>query len=196
MTRQVVLATHNAGKVSELRRILAARSGGVEVLDAAEAGLDDVEETGETFAANALLKARAGVAASGLPCLADDSGLEVVALCGEPGVRSARYAGVHGDDEANLRLVLTRLEGVTDRRARFVCAAALVTPDGDEWVEEGVLEGQLTREPRGTGGFGYDPVFVPEGGSRTSAELSPQEKDAISHRGRAFRAIAVRLARR
>ena len=193
MSRRVVLATRNAGKVAELRRILAAY-GDVEVVDAESAGLGDVDETGATFAENALLKARAGATSSGLPTLADDSGLEVAALHGEPGVRSARYAGRHGDDDANLRLVLARLDGVDDRRGRFVCAAALVVPDGREWVEEGVWDGELVTQPRGTGGFGYDPIFRPVGESRTSAELSPDEKDMASHRGRAFRRLAPRVA--
>jgi XTP/dITP diphosphohydrolase len=182
---RLVLATRNQGKVAELQRIL----DDVELLDAEEAGVPDVEETGDTFADNALLKARAAVAASGLPAIADDSGLSVASLGGEPGVRSARYAGAHGDDEANLRLVLEHMEGQAQRSARFVCAAALVAPDGREWVVEGTVEGKLITEPRGTGGFGYDPIFVPEGEQRTTAEMSPHEKDAISHRGKAFRAL-------
>lgn len=191
MTR-IVLATRNAGKVAELRRIL----GGLdaELLDAAEVGLPDVDETGSTFAENALLKARAGTRACGLPCLADDSGLVVDALGGAPGVRSARYAGTQGDDEANLRRVLRDMEGRDDRTARFVCVAALTAADGRAWTAEGVLDGHLLREPRGTGGFGYDPIFVAEGHERTTAELSAVEKDAISHRGRAFRAIRPAVA--
>jgi XTP/dITP diphosphohydrolase len=187
VTVRLVLATRNAGKVAELRRILAGLD--VALLSADDVALPDVEETGDTFAANALLKARSGVAASGLACVADDSGLVVDALGGAPGVRSARYAGAHGDDGANLRLVLERTAGAADRSARFVCAAALVAPDGREWVTEGVLAGVLTEEPRGTGGFGYDPIFVPDGETRTTAEMAPEEKDAISHRGRAFRAL-------
>jgi XTP/dITP diphosphohydrolase len=184
---RLVLATTNQGKVVELRRILAGLD--VELLDAAAVGLGDVDETGTTFAENALLKARAGAEACGLACVADDSGLVVDALDSEPGVRSARYAGTHGDDEANLRLVLERLRGVDDRRARFVCVAALAAPDGRSWTTEGVLEGTLTDAPRGSGGFGYDPIFVPLGDTRTTAELAPEEKDAISHRGQAFRAL-------
>lgn len=187
MTRRLVVATHNAGKVAELRRILADPD--VELLDAGDVGLGDVEETGTTFTANALLKARAGVATCGLACVADDSGLVVDALGGDPGVRSARYAGAHGDDHANLRLVLERMRGVADRSARFVCVAALVSPDGREWTTEGVMEGTLTEEPRGTGGFGYDPIFLPVGAERTTAEMAPDAKDAISHRGQAFRAL-------
>lgn len=187
MTLTLVVATHNPGKVAELRRILAARD--VELLGADDVGLGDVEETGTTFAANALLKARAAVEACGLPCVADDSGLVVDALNGEPGVWSARYAGAHGDDEANLRLVLERMRGVAERTARFVCVAALASPDGREWTAEGVLEGTLTDAPRGAGGFGYDPIFMPLGQHQTTAEMPPEAKDAISHRGQAFRAL-------
>lgn len=187
MTSRLVLATHNPGKVAELRRILADLD--VVLLDARDVELPDVEETGSTFAENALLKARAGAAACGLPCVADDSGLVVDALHGAPGVHSARYAGAHGDDAANLRLVLERMTGVADRAARFVCVAALVAPDGRQWTTEGVVEGWLIGAPRGTGGFGYDPIFVPLGEDRTTAEMFPQAKDAISHRGQAFRAL-------
>jgi XTP/dITP diphosphohydrolase len=184
---QLVLATHNPGKVAELRRILAGLD--VELLSAGDVELGEVEETGATFADNALLKARAAVAACGLPCVADDSGLVVDVLDGEPGVRSARYAGAHGDDTANLQLVLARTAGSADRRARFVCVAALVAPDGREWTADGVLEGTLAERPRGAGGFGYDPIFLPAGATRTTAEMTPGEKDAISHRGQAFRAL-------
>jgi XTP/dITP diphosphohydrolase len=190
--RRLVLATRNRGKLAELRRILAGLD--VALLSAADAGVGEVEETGSTFAENALLKARAAVAATGLPCVADDSGLEVDALDGEPGVRSARYAGQHGDDEANLRLVLERLRGEQRREARFVCCAALVTPDGREQVVQGELHGRIAERPLGSGGFGYDPVFVPAGEHRTAAELTPAEKDAISHRGRAFRTLRPAVA--
>lgn len=194
MTMQVVLATRNNGKLVELQRILDAEQLDVQLLSGADVALPDTEETGETFADNALLKARDGVTATGLACLADDSGLVVDALDGEPGVRSARYAGRHGDDEANLRLVLERMAGVADRRARFVCVAALVTPSGQEFTASGEIEGTLTAEPRGQGGFGYDPIFQPLGSRVTTAEMSPQEKDAISHRGKAFRAITAAVA--
>lgn len=188
----LVLATRNPAKVTELQRILDGL--GIELRDAAAVGLPEVEETGATFLDNALLKARAGAAACGLPCVADDSGLVVDALDGAPGVRSARYAGTHGDDDANLRLVLERMADVEDRSARFVCAAVLVAPDGREWIAHGTVEGHLTRAPRGTGGFGYDPIFRPDGDSRTTAEMSPADKDAISHRGRAFRALRPAVA--
>lgn len=187
---RLVLATHNPSKLEELRRILTEDGGlAVELLDAAAVGLADVEETGATFTDNALLKARAATAASGLPSVADDSGLVVDALGGAPGVHSARYAGRHGADVDNTTLVLERLRGVTDRAAAFVCAAALVAPDGREWTTTGELRGMIAHEPRGSGGFGYDPIFLPFGERRTAAELNPVEKDAISHRGKAFRAL-------
>ncbi|CAN5231860.1 RdgB/HAM1 family non-canonical purine NTP pyrophosphatase [soil metagenome] len=187
MTLRLVLATRNPGKVAEVRRILAGLE--VELLDAADMDLPAVEEDGETFADNARLKARTGAAACGLPCVADDSGLVVDALGGAPGVHSARYAGEQGQDAANLRLVLERTRGVADRTAAFVCVAALATPDGRDWLAVGELRGTLADAPRGDGGFGYDPIFVPDGETRTTAELDPAEKDAISHRGLAFRAI-------
>ena len=187
----VVLATHNPGKLVELQRILDGLDLDIELLSARDVALDEPEETGATFADNALLKARAGAAASGLACLADDSGLVVDALHGEPGVRSARFAGVHGDDAANLALVLERMDGMSDRAARFVCVAALVTPQGEEATATGVLEGTLTDKPRGERGFGYDPIFQPLGSTVTTAQMSAEEKDAISHRGQAFRRIAA-----
>ena len=187
MTLKLVLATHNAHKVSELRRILEGVD--VELLDAAAVELPEVDETGETFADNARLKARESAAHSGLPCIADDSGLTVEGLDGEPGVRSARYAGEPKDDQRNLDLVMERAAGLADRAAAFVCVAALAMPDGRDWLTVGELPGTLADAPRGVGGFGYDPVFIPEGDDRTVAELSADEKDAISHRGMAFRAM-------
>ena len=191
-----MLATRNAGKIAELGRILADVGGGVEIV-----GLEsfpdapDVPETGRTFADNALLKARAIAACTGLPAVSDDSGLAADALHGMPGVLSARWAGRHGDDTANLELLLGQLADVDERGAAFVCVAALALPDGGgEWTATGVLAGSLARAPRGGNGFGYDPIFVPEGLSVTTAELAPSEKDAISHRGRAFRAIAPLIA--
>jgi XTP/dITP diphosphohydrolase len=189
---RVVLATRNAHKVAELNRILADAG-----FDGQLVGLDEfpdapeVPETGSTFADNALLKARAIAAHAGLPAVSDDSGLTVHALNGMPGILSARWAGKHGDDRANLDLVLGQLADIENRGAAFVCVAALALPDGTrEWTTTGVLPGSITRAPRGGNGFGYDPIFVPDGMETTTAELSPQDKDAISHRGRAFRAIA------
>ena len=193
----VVLATRNAAKLHELARILRAEDhGGTQIkLAGLEEfpGAPDVPETGATFEANALLKARAIADHTGLPAVADDSGLCVDALNGMPGVLSARWAGGHGDDRANLNLVLAQVTEVPDSRlgAQFVCAAALVVPGSGarEWVVTGRVEGRLVGEPRGSGGFGYDPIFQPDGFDRTTAEMTPEAKDAISHRGRAFRAL-------
>jgi XTP/dITP diphosphohydrolase len=190
---RLVLATHNVSKVIELRRILV--TAGVPVV---LSGLDefpgapDVAETGLTFAENALLKARAIAAFTGLPAVSDDSGLCVEVLNGMPGIFSARWSGRHGDDDANLALVLAQIADIAEpnRGAHFACAAALALPDGREGVAEGRLDGSLAFAPRGTGGFGYDPIFVPENMAVTTAELPPDAKDEISHRGRAFRALA------
>ncbi|HEX2903205.1 MAG TPA: RdgB/HAM1 family non-canonical purine NTP pyrophosphatase [Jatrophihabitans sp.] len=204
MSATLILATRNAKKLAELRRILAPQVE-VEVL-----GLDDVPafeevpESGATFAENALIKAREAVRHTKLIAVADDSGLAVDALNGMPGVLSARWSGRQavgptgkqpGADEANLNLVLDQLQDTPDERlgARFVCAAALVTPDGTEIVREAVMSGRLIREPRGGNGFGYDPIFVPAGYEQTSAELPPEVKDAISHRGLALQALLPEL---
>lgn len=191
---RLVLATHNRHKVGELRAILLPVVPGLapdDVVASGDVGAPDVPETGVTFAENALLKARALAAFTGLPAVADDSGLCVDVLGGAPGVFSARWSGAHGDDLANLRLLLDQLSDVPaeHRRAHFACAAVLALPDGTVRVAEGRIDGVLVAEPRGTGGFGYDPIFVPDGASRTTAEMTAAEKDAISHRGRAFRAI-------
>jgi XTP/dITP diphosphohydrolase len=193
MTHRLLLATRNPAKLAELRRILAVELGRVEIVGLGEVpAYPEAPETGVTFADNALLKAREAARHTGLPAVADDSGLVVDALNGMPGVLSARWAGRPTDDTANLRLVLDQIADVPDGRrgAAFVCAAALVTPDGLEHAVEGRLDGTLVREPHGSGGFGYDPIFQPHGHTRTTAEMSPAEKDAISHRGRAFRALA------
>ncbi|MHA6621603.1 RdgB/HAM1 family non-canonical purine NTP pyrophosphatase [Pseudonocardia sp. DLS-67] len=155
----------------------------------------EAPETGATFAENALAKARDAAAATGMPSVADDSGLAVDALNGMPGVLSARWSGRHGDDVANLELLLGQVADVPDERrgAAFVCAAALVVPNGPETVVHGEWRGRIVRAPRGTNGFGYDPIFVPDGEERTSAELGAQEKDAASHRGRAMRALLPHL---
>ncbi|WP_344488801.1 RdgB/HAM1 family non-canonical purine NTP pyrophosphatase [Glycomyces endophyticus] len=193
---RVLLATRNAGKVDELRQILAEAAPGVELvgLDAVEA-YPETPETELTFAGNALLKARDGVAHTGLATIADDSGLAVDALNGMPGVLSARWAGARKDDEANNALLLDQLGDVPDdqRTAQFVCAAAIVWPDGRELVVHGEMPGRVIRGPRGANGFGYDPLFVPDGHDRTSAELSAAEKNAISHRGKAFRELAAKI---
>jgi len=194
---RLVLATANEGKLAELNRILAADHVEVELLGLGRfPGAPDVAETEATFAGNALLKAHSIAAFTGLPSVSDDSGLCCDALNGMPGVLSARWSGRHGDDAANLRLLLAQLSDVPDDRrgAQFVCAAALVLPSGQQQVSEGTLSGRLIREPRGAGGFGYDPIFVPDGDHRTTAEMSGEEKDAISHRGRAFRALAPAIA--
>jgi XTP/dITP diphosphohydrolase len=197
VARRVLVASRNAKKLGELRRILA--EAGVEGLEII--GLDEVPsfpeapETGATFQENALAKARDGAAATGLACVADDSGIAVDALNGMPGVLSARWSGRHGDDPANNDLLLGQLADVPDDRrgARFVSACALVA-DGREVVEIGEWPGRIARKSAGTGGFGYDPLFVPDGGTVSAAELTPAEKDAASHRGRALRALLPALA--
>jgi XTP/dITP diphosphohydrolase len=194
--KRLVLATRNAAKLDELRRILAPLVP-VEVVGLGDVpGYAEVPETGATFEDNALIKAREAAARTGLPAVADDSGLAVDALNGMPGVLSARWAGRAASDENNLRLVLEQVADVPDERrgAAFVCAAVLVTPDGTEQVVRGTVTGTLRRDPRGTNGFGYDPIFVPAGETRTTAEMAPAEKDAISHRGKAFRALAPLVA--
>jgi XTP/dITP diphosphohydrolase len=203
---RLLLASANQGKLRELRTILDGLP--VELVGLTEAGLGEppeVEETGDTFLENALIKARAYAAWSGLAAVADDSGLEVDALGGAPGVRSARYAGPGAGDQANLDKLLAALAGVPPERrtARFRCAAVLVDPgragrsgglkpsppEGREWHAEAAWEGRVLEAPRGTGGFGYDPVFLPDGWDRTSAEVDQATKDAASHRGQAFRAL-------
>ena len=192
----LLLASRNRKKLLELRRILGTAVVGVKVL-----GLDDVDhydevpESGETFEANALIKARQGFAHTGIPTVADDSGLTVDALNGMPGILSARWSGRHGDDEANLRLVLGQLADTPASRlgAAFVCVVALVSASG-EVVVDGRMTGRLIREARGSNGFGYDPIFVPDGYQLTNAELSAEQKDAISHRGQALRALVPHVA--
>jgi len=198
VTAELLLASRNPKKLLELRRVAGALLPGLRVL-----GLDDVTpydevpETGATFADNALLKAREAVRHTGLAAVGDDSGLTVNALNEMPGIFSARWAGRHGDDLANLELLLGQLADVPDDQlgAAFVCAAALVTPKGAEHVVHGTMRGRLVREPKGDNGFGYDPIFVPEGLDVTSAELLDADKDAISHRGRAFCLLAPVILR-
>lgn len=189
MTVRIVVATRNRGKLREIERILSDLD--VELVPIDRIGGESPEETGATFEENALAKARSAVDESGLPALADDSGLEVDALEGLPGVKSARYGGPHADEAVNRAKLLDSLGTVPadHRRARFVCAAALVSPDGREWVTVGTMEGRIVSESRGEAGFGYDPIFVGLGENRTNAELPPEVKDARSHRGAAFRAL-------
>ncbi|WP_433680594.1 RdgB/HAM1 family non-canonical purine NTP pyrophosphatase [Nocardia sp. CA-119907] len=198
MSRRVLVASRNAKKLNELRRILAdAGIAGIDIV-----GLDDVPaydeapETGATFEENALAKARDGAAATGLPCVADDSGIEVDALNGMPGVLSARWSGRHGDDAANNELLLAQLGDVPDERrgARFVSTCALVVPGGAETVVRGEWPGSIGRKPVGDGGFGYDPLFIPAGGDISAAQLTPTEKDAVSHRGRALTRLLPALS--
>ncbi len=192
MTR-LILATRNAGKITELHAILA-DAGLTHDLVGADAypEIPDVKETGVTFAENALLKAHAMARATGLPAVADDSGLAVDVMGGAPGIFSARWSGTHGDDAANLNLLLAQLADIDHphRTAHFACAAALALPDGTQRVvRQGRCRGTLRHTPAGTNGFGYDPILQPDGHDVTCAELTPAEKNAISHRGKAFRAL-------
>lgn len=190
MSAQVVLATRNAHKVAEVQRIVDLLTDQVEVLALSDfPGAPDVIEDGSTFAANAVKKARSVANFTGLPAIADDSGICVDALNGMPGIFSARWAGAHGADRANLELLLAQLADVPEERrgAHFLAAIALVLPTGEERVVEGIVDGQIVHAPRGEDGFGYDPIFLPYGYSRTMAELTPDQKDAISHRGQALR---------
>ena len=193
--RRVVLASANKGKLAEIQALLT--GSGIELRSLSEFEMPDVEETGLTFVENAIIKARAACVASGLPAIADDSGLEVDALGGEPGVHSARFAGIHGDDQANNALLLERLAQVPDagRSGRFRCVVVNLAHAADPapLICEGVWEGRIADHPRGGGGFGYDPLFVPRGMSMTSAELSPAEKNRLSHRAQALRKLIERL---
>ena len=195
---KVVIATHNEHKVREIRDILLPLVPGLrgeEIVSAAHFTAEAPVEDGVTFAENSLIKARALAEQTGLIALADDSGLCVDVLGGAPGIFSARWAGSHGDDVANLNLLLDQLGDVRaeHRGANFTCAATLVTPDGEEQVSYGYLRGRLADSPRGTGGFGYDPILIPDGETRTCGELTPGEKNDISHRGEAFRGLAAHL---
>ena len=191
----LVLATANDHKVLEMRQILAPLLPGIDperIVSMTQFDVPSPVEDAATFQGNAAIKARAVADATGLPALADDSGLSVDAMNGAPGIFSARWAGAHGDDAANLNLLLDQIADLrdADRGAQFVCAAALALPGGAIEAAEGVVRGTLIREPRGTGGFGYDPAFVPDGFEVTSAELTAEQKNAISHRGRALAALA------
>ncbi len=184
---KIAIASHNPGKVAEIAGLLG--PWGADMVSSADLGLPEPEETGATFAANAELKARTAAEAAGIPALADDSGLEVGALGGEPGIHSARWAGPEKDFGAAMRRVEDALKGEDDRRARFVCALALCWPGGSIEAFEGSVSGTLVWPPRGDKGFGYDPIFVAEGHKITFAEMRPQEKHQISHRARAFRKL-------
>jgi XTP/dITP diphosphohydrolase len=192
---RLVLATRNRKKLAELDRILREAGVAADLLTLDDVQVPEVVESGASFEQNATLKAVATAQTSGLLAVADDSGLEVDALHGMPGVLSARWSGAGADDASNLRLVLEQMADVPDERrgAAFVCVAALATPDGTVRTVEGRVDGRLLREPRGAGGFGYDPIFAPAGHERSTAEMTAQEKDAISHRGQAFRALAALL---
>ena len=192
---KLVLATRNPHKVAELRAILLPLLPGAEIVGAEAFDVPEPVEDEVTFAGNALIKARQLAEETGLLALADDSGVCVDAMGGAPGGFSARWCGRHGDDAANLELLLAQMADVPERHrgASFVCAAAMAAPDGREEVAEGVMRGSLLFAPRGENGFGYDPIFRPEGLSVSSAELTPERKDAISHRGKAFRALAARI---
>lgn len=193
---ELVLATRNVGKILEVERLLQAHAPQIQVRSVSEFNLDDVEETGDTFEANALLKAETIARNTGLPALADDSGIAIDALGGAPGIYSARWAGVHGDDAANIAKVLEQLDSIpdADRGAQFVCVIALALPDGRSMTVRAEVEGQVRRVPMGDQGFGYDPIFQPDGFAITTAEMSPEQKDAISHRGKALREIAPKIA--
>jgi XTP/dITP diphosphohydrolase len=191
--QRIAVASRNAHKLSEIARICAAWPvAWVTVANHDPADFPEVEETGETYLDNAVLKARAVASALRLPALADDSGIEVDALGGKPGPRSARFAGEGASDAMNLRRLIDSLKGIpgSGRTARYRCVAALALPTGEVMHTEGLCEGTLEPRPRGEGGFGYDPIFVPEGWDETMAQLTPEQKDRISHRGRAFRALA------
>ena len=195
---KIVLASRNKGKVAELQRLLTKELGDViELLSLDDVGItDEIEENGTTFAENALIKAQAA-AASGYPGIGDDSGLVVPALDMAPGIYSARYAGEHGNDAANTALLLKNMQGERDRAAAFICALAMAFPDGSAPIRAtGAVEGEILFGPRGEGGFGYDPLFWYDPMGKTLAEMSPEEKNAISHRGAAVRQLAVRFARR
>ncbi|MFE6926241.1 RdgB/HAM1 family non-canonical purine NTP pyrophosphatase [Nocardia sp. NPDC057663] len=198
MSARVLVASRNAKKLKELRRILdEAGVAGIDLVSLADVPpYEEAPETGATFEENAIAKARDGAVATGLPCVADDSGIEVDALNGMPGVLSARWSGRHGDDSANNALLLGQLGDVPDERrgGAFVSTCALVLPDGTTTVVRGEWRGTIAREPSGEGGFGYDPLFLPEGGTGSAAQLTPAEKDAVSHRGRALTQLIPALA--
>jgi len=190
---RLLLGTKNSGKIEEAREILDFPEGGLELLSFREHAFSDVEETGESYAENSLQKARTISKETGLPVLSDDSGLEVSPLDGAPGYRSARFAGPDATDEENLSLLMEEMDGLSNRGARFVTVATLYISPQERYVAKGVLEGEIALAPRGNSGFGYDPVFVPEGSERTLAQLGEERKNEISHRRKALEKIRVEL---
>lgn len=189
----LLLGTKNPGKVKEAREILSFPGENLQILSFRERNFSDVDESGETYSDNSLKKARCIRKETGLPVLSDDSGLEVFALNGDPGPRSARFAGPEATDEENLHLLLEKLKGVDDRKARFVTVATLYLSSEERYMTRGILQGSISREARGESGFGYDPIFVPEGFDKTLAQLGEEEKNKISHRRNALEKIRGKL---
>jgi XTP/dITP diphosphohydrolase len=192
--KTLVLATRNKGKVLEVERMLKIHAPEISLISMADLDIGDIEETGNTFEENALLKARTVTQISGLAALADDSGLAIDSLNGGPGIYSARYSGVHGDDAANNAKVLNLMAGISKRSASFIAVLALTRPDGQSIISRGELLGQIIDSPRGDQGFGYDPIFQPTGFDITTAQMSPEMKDSISHRGKALAQIAPKIS--
>lgn len=192
--KTLVLATRNKGKVLEVERMLKIHAPEISLISMADLDIGDIDETGNSFEENALLKARTVTQISGLAALADDSGLAIDSLNGEPGIYSARYSGVHGDDAANNAKVLKLMAGITKRSASFIAVLALTRPDGQSIISRGELLGQIIDSPRGDQGFGYDPIFQPTGFDFTTAQMSPEMKDSISHRGKALAQIAPKIS--
>ena len=192
--KTLVLATRNKGKVLEVERMLKIHAPEISLISMADLDIGDIDETGNSFEENALLKARIVTQISGLAALADDSGLAIDSLNGEPGIYSARYSGVHGDDAANNAKVLKLMAGITKRSASFIAVLALTRPDGQSIISRGELLGQIIDSPRGDQGFGYDPIFQPTGFDITTAQMSPEMKDSISHRGKALAQIAPKIS--
>lgn len=192
--KTLVLATRNKGKVLEVERMLKNHAPEISLISMADLDIGDIDETGNSFEENALLKARTVTQISGLAALADDSGLAIDSLNGEPGIYSARYSGVHGDDAANNAKVLKLMAGITKRSASFIAVLALTRPDGQSIISRGELLGQIIDSPRGDQGFGYDPIFQPTGFDITTAQMSPEMKDSISHRGKALAQIAPKIS--
>jgi XTP/dITP diphosphohydrolase len=192
--KTLVLATRNKGKVLEVERMLKIHAPEISLISMVDLDIGDIEETGNSFEENALLKASTVTKLSGLAALADDSGLAIDSLNGEPGIYSARYSGVHGDDAANNAKVLKQMAGITKRSASFIAVLALTRPDGQSIISRGELLGQIIDSPRGDQGFGYDPIFQPTGFDITTAQMSPEMKDSISHRGKALAQIAPKIS--